>query len=126
MRLLALCVVCALGAPLTAAAQAIDLEAVRASKRAVAVRTTDPIVIDGVLDEPAWALAQPTGDFFQQFPDEFSPATERNEVRFLYDDDMLYIGAMLYDREPDRLIIDSLRRDFSNFQNDTFLIALDT
>ena len=128
MRLLASCVVWALGLPLTAAAspQVIDLEAVRASKRVAAVRTADPIVIDGVLDEAAWALAEPTGDFVQQFPDEFSPASERNEVRFLYDDDMLYIGAMLYDREPDRLIIDSLRRDFSNFQSDSFLVALDT
>ena len=128
MRLPALCVICALGLPLTSTAspQVIDLEAVRASKRVAAVRTADPIVVDGVLDEAAWALAEPTGDFFQQFPDEFSPATERNEVRFLYDDDMLYIGAMLYDREPDRLIIDSLRRDFSNFQSDSFLVAFDT
>ena len=128
MRLLALCVIGALGLPLTAAAspQEIDLEAVRASKRVVAVRTTAPIVIDGVLDEAAWALAEPTGDFFQQFPDEFSPASERNEVRFLYDNDMLYVGAMLYDREPDGLIIDSLRRDFSNFQSDSFLLVFDT
>ena len=91
-----------------------------------AVRIAEPIVIDGVLDEAAWALAEPAVDFYQQFPDEFAPATERSEVRFLYDDDMLYIGAMLYDGEPDRLIIDSLRRDFSNFQSDSFLLVFDT
>jgi len=33
---------------------------------------------------------------------------------------------VLYDAEPNRLIIDSLRRDFSNFQNDSFLLVLDT
>jgi hypothetical protein len=65
-------------------------------------------------------------DFYQQFPDEFGPATERGEVRFLFDDQNLYIGGMLFDREPGRLIIDSLRRDFSNFQSDSFLIVLDT
>src|SRR5574341_680448 len=109
MRLPLLCLSCALGLPLTALAspQSIDLEAVRATKRAAAVRITEPIVIDGALDEAAWALAEPVGDFYQQFPDEFGPATERTEVRFLYDNDMLYIGAMLYDREPTRLIIDS-------------------
>lgn len=128
MRLPVLCLSCALGLPLTALAspQDIDLDAVRASKRAAAVRIAEPIVVDGVLDEAAWALADPAIDFHQQFPDEFGPATERTEVRFLYDNDMLYVGAMLYDREPDRLIIDSLRRDFSNFQSDSFLLVFDT
>ena len=117
MRLRILCLTLTLGLPLTAAAapQDFDVEAVRATKRVAAVRIAEPIVIDGVLDEAAWALAEPAVDFHQQFPDEFGPATERSEVRFLYDDDMLYIGAMMYDGEPDRLIIDSLRRDFSNF-----------
>jgi hypothetical protein len=109
-----------------ASPQAFDLEAVRASKRVAAVRVAEPIVVDGVLDEAAWALAQPAIDFHQQFPDEFAPATERSEVRFLYDNDTLYIGAMLYDSEPDRLIIDSLRRNFSNYQSDSFLVVLDT
>src|SRR5690349_22908251 len=109
-----------------AAAQTLDVESIQATKRATAVRTSDPIVIDGSLDEPAWALAEPAIDFYQQFPDEFSAASERSEVRFLYDNEMLYIGAMLYDREPNRLIIDSLRRDFSNFQSDSFLVVFDT
>ena len=128
MRLRALYLTWALVLPLTAAAapQGFDVEAVRASKRVAAVRTTEPIVVDGVLDEAAWSLAEPAVDFHQQFPDEFAPATERSTVRFLYDNEMLYIGAMLSDGEPDRLIIDSLRRDFSNFQTDSFLVVLDT
>ena len=128
MRLRALHLTWALVLPLTAAAapQDFDVEAVRASKRVAAVRTTEPIVVDGVLDEAAWSLAEPAVDFHQQFPDEFAPATERSTVRFLYDNEMLYIGATLHDGEPDRLIIDSLRRDFSNFQTDSFLVVLDT
>ena len=116
-----------LGVPLTATAQQeFDLDAVRSTKRVTAVRISEPITVDGVLDEPAWKLAEPAIDFYQQFPDEFGPATERGEVRFLFDNDTLYIGAMMYDREPGRLIIDSLRRDFSNFQSDSFLLVLDT
>ena len=129
MRFRSFWVSCALGLPLTATAappQDFDREAIRSSKRVTAVRISEPIVVDGTLDEAAWALAGPAVDFYQQFPDEFGPATERSEVRFLFDDDMLYIGAMMYDREPGRLIIDSLRRDFSNFQSDSFLIVLDT
>src|SRR5688572_4945886 len=120
---------CAFSLPLTvpaATAQTLDVESIQATKRATAVRISEPIVIDGNLDEPAWALAEPAADFYQQFPDEFGAASERSEVRFLYDNDMLYIGAMLYDSEPNRLIIDSLRRDFSNFQSDSFLVVFDT
>src|SRR5687767_223123 len=108
------CVSCAVALPLTAAAappQGLDVEAIRATKRVTAVRISAPIVVDGTLDDAAWALAEPAVDFYQQFPDEFGPASERSEVRFVYDEEMLYIGAMLYDREPGRLIIDSLRRD---------------
>ena len=129
MRLRPGLVACALGLSLTAAPAApqdVDVEAVQASKRVTAVRISEPIVVDGALDEAAWALAEPAVDFYQQFPDEFAPASERSEVRFLYDSEMLYIGAMLYDDEPNRLIIDSLRRDFSNFQSDSFLVVFDT
>src|SRR5687768_13826598 len=128
MRSRVLLLTLALGLPLTASAapQDIDLEAVRATKRVAAVRVTEPIAVDGVLDEASWAMAEAAEGFYQQFPDEFGSATERSTVRFLYDNDMLYIGAVLYDGEPNRLIIDSLRRDFSNFQNDSFLLVLDT
>jgi hypothetical protein len=120
------CVSCVLGLPAIASPQNFDVEAVRATKRVEAVRIAQPIVVDGALDDEAWSLAGPAIDFHQQFPDEFAPASERTEVRFLYDNEMLYVGAMLYDSEPDRLIIDSLRRDFSNFQSDSFLIVIDT
>ena len=109
-----------------AAAQDFNLEAVRASKRLEAVRVAEPITVDGVLDEPAWQLAEPAVDFLQQFPDEFAPATERSEVWFLYDDEMLYVGGMLYDREPERLVIDELVRDFDSFFSDSFMVLVDT
>src|SRR2546427_12414952 len=48
-----------------------------------AVRITEAVKIDGLLDEPAWSLAQPATDFFQQQPIEGTPASERTEVRAL-------------------------------------------
>ena len=50
-----------------------------------AVRTTDPIRIDGVLDEAAWSTARLVDTFIQQEPNEGQPATDRTEVRVLYD-----------------------------------------
>src|SRR5262245_66593550 len=64
---------------------------------AVAVRRSGPVVLDGRLDEPAWRVAEPITDFTQVDPDEGKPASQRTEVRFLYDDDALYVGAKMYD-----------------------------
>src|SRR5678809_1333371 len=62
-----------------------------------AVRSTGTVQIDGRLDEPAWRTAQPVTDFTQTDPVEGAPASQRTEVRFLYDDAALYIGAKMYD-----------------------------
>lgn len=66
---------------------------------AVAARRTGPIVLDGKLDEPDWQAATPAKDFRQAQPNEGQPATQRTEVRFLYDEDALYVGARMYDTE---------------------------
>ena len=63
---------------------------------AVGERTT-PIAIDGVLDEPGWLTAQPATDFLQVEPTEGQPATQRTEVRFLIDEDAIYVGARMFD-----------------------------
>src|SRR5688572_8423978 len=53
---------------------------------ATAVRTDQPIEVDGVLDEPIWMSAEPETDFWQFDPDEGLLYPERTEVRFVYDD----------------------------------------
>jgi hypothetical protein len=103
-----------------------ELDAVRASKRVTAVRIDLPVSIDGVLDDAAWRLAEPATDFYQQEPQEFRPATRRTEVRFLYDATTLYVGAMMYDDEPERAITNDLKRDFNGRDGDLFGLVLDT
>ncbi len=67
------------------------------------MRTPSPPVIDGRLSEEAWALAPAAADFTQRDPDEGLPATERTEVRVLYDDTAVYVGARMFDGEPQRI-----------------------
>jgi len=55
------------------------------------------IVIDGKLGESAWSAAQPITRFTQSQPDEGAPASQRTEIRILYDQDALYIGARMFD-----------------------------
>ena len=64
---------------------------------ATASPLTGSINIDGKLDEAAWAQATPITDFHQQQPHEGAPASQRTEVRVLYDDRAIYIGARMYD-----------------------------
>jgi hypothetical protein len=92
---------------------------------ATAVRTQATISIDGRLDEAAWAAATPVTDFWQVTPDEATPVSERTAVRFLYDDDALYVGAWLYD--TDGTIVRRLaRRDTGVPDVDLFSIHLDS
>ena len=102
-----------------------DYARIRAGKRAEALRIDEPIELDGRLDEPVWQRATPAVEFYQQAPREGALADFPTEVRFLYDDTMLYVGAMLYDDEPDKLIVNELSRDFSARNNDFFGLVLD-
>jgi hypothetical protein len=58
-----------------------------------AVRTAQPPVIDGKLEDAAWARAVPSDTFTQHFPDEGAPPSERTSIRILYDDDAIYVGV---------------------------------
>ena len=117
----------ALAAALPVRAAAQDATEAGASKRAQAVRIPNGrIAVDGVLSEEEWRLVAPAGSFVQQQPIENGTPTEASEVRFLYDDDNLYVGAMLHDSEPDRLITNELKRDFQARDGDLFVLVLDT
>ena len=102
-----------------------NYDEIRAGKRVEAVRIDERIVIDGRLDEAVWQRANPAVDFYQQAPNEGELASRPTEVRFLYDDSMLYIGAMMYDDEPEKAITNDLSRDFSGFSQDQFGVILD-
>lgn len=91
-----------------------------------AVRIGEEIRIDGLLDEPQWLLATPATGFAQFEPEEGEPATEKTEVRVLYDDHNLYLGVRCWDREPDKIVANELRRDAELGHNDMVGIMLDT
>jgi hypothetical protein len=113
------------GKPSWLAAQGENYAEIRASKRMEAVRIQERIVVDGRLDEEVWQRAQPAVDFYQQEPDEGELSAFPTEVRFLYDDTTLYVGAMMYDDHPEALIVNELTRDFVGSNSDTFGLVLD-
>src|SRR3989442_14097562 len=96
------------------------------SRRIRAVRVSDAIKIDGLLDEPPWSLAQPATDFLQEQPSEGEPASEKTEVRFLFDNKNLYIGINAFDTDPAQINARELVRDAEFSNDDTVAILLDT
>jgi hypothetical protein len=91
-----------------------------------AVRASGPIVLDGRLDEPAWQAAPVARGFRQIEPTQGAPASLDTEVRLLFDDRYLYVGALMRDTVGWRGVrVPDLRRDFDYFQSDLFGIAID-
>ncbi len=91
-----------------------------------AARATTPIVVDGRLDEGAWASASGLAGFTQAEPFEGQPATEETVVRVVYDDEALYVGAWLLDAEVQSLVFGETRRDAAMEETDAVLFVLDT
>ena len=91
-----------------------------------AVRVSEAITIDGLLNEPVWSTAAPAAGFVQADPREGEPATEDTEVRVVFDDDSLYVGVRCRDSKPDGIVINDIRKDFAGREQDTFEVLLDT
>lgn len=83
------------------------------------------IVLDGALDDAAWAAAPPASGFIQREPREGVPAEEDTEVRVLIDDEAIWIGLRMWDSEPERISRQLFRRD-DNGQVDYVEVALDS
>ncbi len=99
LRCIALVFIACSSAVLDAAGEQAPADNLR--KRAHAVRVGDgSIHLDGRLDEDAWRTAPALTEFVQQEPVEGEPATDAMEVRFVYDDDALYIGARMSSSGP--------------------------
>jgi hypothetical protein len=97
-----------------------------ASKRLRATRVAAGAVrVDGRLGEPAWREAQVASGFVQREPVEGAPASERTEVRVLYDDEALYVGARMHSRDPRAVRALVTRRDREG-SSEELIVSLDT
>lgn len=85
-----------------------------------AVRTDKSIKIDGIIDEEAWANAAIADKFieFQPSNGKLESENQKSIVKVLYDNTGIYIGATLYDSEPNKIARQFTERDAIN--NDDF------
>jgi len=60
-------------------------------------RAKSPVLIDGNLNEAAWAAAGIASDFWRKYPNDLGKATRKTEVRIMFDDNFLYFGFTAFD-----------------------------
>ncbi|HYJ78098.1 MAG TPA: DUF5916 domain-containing protein, partial [Longimicrobiaceae bacterium] len=107
-------------------AAAQDTAAVAPRKQATAVRIQGRAPeLDGRLDDAAWAAAPAVSDFVQKEPTEGAAPSGRTEVRFLYDDHALYVGARMHSPDPSSIQAPVSRRD-NGVQAEFIQLSLDT
>lgn len=90
-----------------------------------ACQVESKIVIDGIIDEEGWSTAEVVKDFTQYKPSPGTPASQRTEVRLIYDDNAIYIAAICYDEAEKVSKVLSQRDDF-NANVDNFQVIIDT
>lgn len=81
------------------------------SKTTEAVRIENPLKIDGVLGEPEWLNVPVATDFVENQPTPGTAPTYTSEVKVTYDNTAIYIGAKLYDSQPDSVAKELSQRD---------------
>ena len=89
-------------------------------------KAISPIKLDGLINEPDWALAEKAKDFRVVLPVDSGLAKSSSEVVMTYDDKAFYLGVTFFDTIPGKRILESFRRDFVFGNNDNFLVFFDT
>src|SRR5262245_16349361 len=79
-----------------------------------AVRVTQPLRIDGALDEALYRDVRSISDFIQVEPDGGQAATERTETWIAFDEDYVYVSFKVWDSRMDTLVATEMRRDSTN------------
>ena len=74
---------------------------------------TSRISIDGKISEEAWDLAETASDFIMYQPDNGKPISEnkKTKVKIIYDNDAIYIAAIMYDEDPSKIKKEITNRD---------------
>ncbi|WP_264560392.1 carbohydrate binding family 9 domain-containing protein [Flavobacterium sp. N2270] len=82
-------------------------------KKLVATKINESIAIDGELNESIWNESKIASDFVMFEPDNGKPSPNelRTEVKILYNNDAVYIGAILYDNDPKAILKEITERD---------------
>ena len=93
-----------------------------------ATRLTQPLRIDGALDEALYRELPAMNGFIQIEPQPGQPAADDTDVWVTFDGDNVYVSARCWDRDISRVIATEMRRDSARVftSDDAVLFLFDT
>ncbi|WP_167615144.1 carbohydrate binding family 9 domain-containing protein [Maribellus sediminis] len=103
----------------------ISINCIAAKQEVNVVKTTQPPVIDGKLDDACWTSANKFTGFITFIPDFEKPMPEKTEAWLSYDEENLYFAFKCYDSEPDKIKATVSARD-QIFDDDFVCVNLDS
>lgn len=86
---------------------------------------SNPLQIDGNLDEEVWSEANEATDFWQYFPSDSARAKFNTKIKMAFDDEHLYVGIYAGSSGIE-YVVSSLKRDFNSLVNDNVSLLFDT
>jgi hypothetical protein len=95
-------------------------------KQTSAKKITEPVVVDGLIDEGVWDDAPEAGDFIQFQPRRGEQAKFQTVVKIAYDANFIYFGFLCYDNQRDSIAARLVKRDSDLRSDDSVYILLDT
>jgi hypothetical protein len=98
---------------------------VNAASALQAARATQTISLDGKLDDGDWQRAPVIDRWTENMPNEKAAARYKTEVRFLYDQNALYVGMKAYDPDISKIDAPFVRRDKVFGTQDNFMVWID-
>jgi hypothetical protein len=105
---------------------AFYLNAQTSRKNTLAVKADQAPAIDGSLEDACWARATVINDLTQYLPLYGQSPRFPSEIRIIYDNQAIYVGAFMQDDAPDSIPMQLGKRDDDNMNVDYFGIQFDT
>ena len=110
---------------LSATISSVSTFAVDSIPPVIIQRLQGEIVFDGMPDEPAWQQTE-SFPFVTHSPVFGNEPEERTEVRIMYDDKYVYVGAWFYTEDPSKILSTSKLRDELKPDCDWLGVVLDS
>ncbi|WP_157464807.1 DUF5916 domain-containing protein [Balneola vulgaris] len=85
----------------------------------------ESIKLDGILDDQVWSKADKQAEFYQRFPFDGQPASERTEIQVAYSQEHIFIAIKAFDSAPDSIASSLFRRDGSEY-SDWVYVSIDS
>ncbi|MDE0745429.1 MAG: DUF5916 domain-containing protein, partial [SAR202 cluster bacterium] len=114
------------GTALSLQSPVMEAAATRQPKASAELLTTKPVLDGEIRGDAAWGKVTPLQEFWQIRPKIGEPASQDTDVYIGYTNDTLYIGVILHDSDPDKIIVADSRRDADLKETDSFTMIIDS